>query len=55
MNKVLDWFKDDFGGEQGLRTFFAPYLGTADAEVLASSDTRIEFFEYDWTLNDQGS
>ena len=41
MNKVLDWFKDDFGGEQGLRTFFAPYLGTADAEgarVIGHSD-----------------
>jgi len=55
MNKVLDWFKDDFGGEEGLRAFFAPYLGATDAAVLLASDTRIEFFEYDWTLNDQGS
>jgi uncharacterized membrane protein YdjX (TVP38/TMEM64 family) len=55
MNKVLDWFKDDFGGEEGLRAFFAPYVGATDAAVLLASDTRIEFFEYDWTLNDQGS
>ncbi len=55
MNKVLDWFKDDFGGVDGLRTFFAPYLEPTDAAVISSPDTRIEFFEYDWTLNDPGS
>ncbi|MGB1840337.1 MAG: VTT domain-containing protein [Longimicrobiales bacterium] len=55
MNKVLDWFKEDFGGIEGLRTFFAPYLDAADAEVISTHDTRIEFFEYDWTLNDPGS
>lgn len=55
MNKVLDWFKEDFGGIDGLRAFFAPYLSADDAAVLTSPDTRIEFFEYDWTLNDKGS
>ena len=55
MNKVLDWFKEDFGGIEGLRTFFLPYLDAADAAVISSDDTRIEFFEYDWTLNDPGS
>lgn len=52
MNKVLDWFKDDFGGTEGLRVFFAPYLSEQDARVLTDADTRIEFFDYDWTLND---
>jgi len=52
LNKVLDWFKEDFGGIEGLRTFLAPYLEPEAARVLADPGTRVEFFEYDWTLND---
>lgn len=55
LNKVLDWFKDDFGGEEGLRSFFAAYVPPATAALLADPATRIEYFEYDWTLNDAGS
>jgi hypothetical protein len=52
LNKVLDWYAVDFEGTDGLRTFFADYLqGSARARVLAP-DTRVRFFEYDWTLND---
>jgi uncharacterized membrane protein YdjX (TVP38/TMEM64 family) len=54
LNKVLDWFRDDFGGTEGLRTFFVPYVSPATAALLADESTRIEFFEYDWTLNDAG-
>jgi hypothetical protein len=54
MNKVLDWYKEDFGGIDGLRDFFQPYLSGPDAAVLADPETDIEFFEYDWTLNDTG-
>lgn len=52
MNKVLDWFKDDFGGEDGLRTFFAPYLAQDAAALIVDPGSEIHFFEYDWTLND---
>ncbi|MDH3272852.1 MAG: VTT domain-containing protein [Gemmatimonadota bacterium] len=55
MNKVLDWYSDDFGGKDGLRTFFAPYLSPEAAAVLSDPNTDIEFFEYDWTLNDTGT
>jgi uncharacterized membrane protein YdjX (TVP38/TMEM64 family) len=55
MNKVLDWYKEDFGGVEGLRSFFAPYLSEEDAAVLTDPDTDIEFFGYDWTLNDTAS
>jgi uncharacterized membrane protein YdjX (TVP38/TMEM64 family) len=55
LNKVLDWFNDDFGGIDGLRTFFGPYLSPAAAAHLADPGTSIEFFEYDWTLNDIGN
>ncbi|MEM7415359.1 MAG: DUF547 domain-containing protein [Gemmatimonadota bacterium] len=53
LNKVLDWFKDDFGGIDGLRDFFAPYAPPAAAALLADSDASIDFFDYDWTLNDR--
>jgi uncharacterized membrane protein YdjX (TVP38/TMEM64 family) len=54
LNKVLDWFKDDFGGEEGLRTFLASYVSPGTATLLADRSTSIGFFEYDWTLNDIG-
>lgn len=52
MNKVLDWYRDDFGGIDGLRAFFAPYLPEEQARILTDPETEISFFEYDWTLND---
>lgn len=55
LNKVLDWFQDDFGGVDGLRAFFSPFVPEATATLLANPDTRIDFFEYDWTLNDIGN
>ena len=54
LNKVLDWYRDDFGGVEGLRTFLAGYVGDATANVLRDAGTKIEFSEYDWTLNDIG-
>lgn len=52
LNRVLDWYGDDFGGVEGLRAFFAPYLeGETRARVIDPA-TPVEFLEYDWTLND---
>lgn len=53
LNKVFDWYRDDFGGLDGLKRFFADYVGPSDREVLLRPDTEVHFFEYDWTLNDQ--
>jgi hypothetical protein len=52
LNKVLDWYSGDFGGTEGLRAFFLPYLEGRTLERVADPATRIAFFEYDWTLND---
>ncbi len=52
LNKVLDWYDEDFGGPEGLKTFFADYLDGEEREAVLRSDTRVEFFDYDWTLND---
>ena len=57
VNKVLDWFKEDFGGNnEGVRAFFAEYAEYAadgnQRDALLDPDTKVEFFDYDWTLND---
>jgi hypothetical protein len=52
LNKVLDWYQDDFGGTEGLRAFFLPYLEGRTLETVRDPATPIAFFDYDWTLND---
>jgi hypothetical protein len=52
VNKVLDWYREDFDGTEGLKRFFAGYMEGPDRELVLRPDTRVEFFEYDWTLND---
>ena len=53
LNKVLDWFGDDFGGKDGLVEFLLPYLTEEDRTYIESSGTvKVSFFDYDWTLND---
>ena len=52
LNRVLDWFGDDFGGKDSLPGYFAHYVTEEDARLLAGSSVEVRFFEYDWTLND---
>ncbi|MGH7548355.1 MAG: VTT domain-containing protein [Gemmatimonadales bacterium] len=47
VNKVLDWYGEDFGGPEGVKRFFARY-----AEL--PRDMALRFFDYDWALNDLG-
>ena len=52
LNRVLDWFGEDFGGKESLPGFFARYVTEENAEFLAGSGVEVRYFEYDWTLND---
>ena len=53
VNKVLDWFKEDFGGDkEGIRAFFVEFAAGGYREALLDPETRVEFHDYDWTLND---
>ena len=52
LNRVLDWYQEDFGGVDGVRTFFADYVTGPDRDLLLDNRTQVAFFEYDWTLND---
>ncbi len=52
VNRVLDWYREDFDGLDGVRRFFVDYVDGPDRERLMDPATSVEFFEYDWTLND---
>ena len=52
LNRVLDWYGDDFGGQDGLLRFLSGYVPGGDAELLVHPNIEVRFFEYDWTLND---
>lgn len=55
VNKVLEWYKEDFGGEEGVLSFLAAYAQGALREALEQPNAKLEFFEYDWTLNDSST
>jgi hypothetical protein len=52
LNKVLDWYRDDFGGIDGVVEFLLQYVTPQDAEYIRAHSPDVEFLEYDWTLND---
>ena len=52
VNRVLDWFQEDFGGVRGIRSFLAGYAEGEARDALLGSETELVFFDYDWTLND---
>ena len=52
LNKVLEWYAEDFGGVEGLAAFFGSYVNPSQRSLLDDPALRVEFFEYDWTLND---
>ncbi len=52
LNKVLDWYEEDFGAE-GVVVFLRRYVSPEDAALLREpGQVRLEYFDYDWTLND---
>jgi hypothetical protein len=55
INVLLDWYKADFGGLDGVRDFVADRVEDEDdAEFLRSfSSDQIEFISYNWSLNQQ--
>jgi len=52
LSKIFDWYKGDFGGDAGLRTFVKAHGTQQMKQALAASpNLKITFMEYDWTLN----
>jgi hypothetical protein len=52
VNKLFDWYKEDFGGIAGVITFLRRYVPAADAELLQPGRVRVEYLEFDWTLDE---
>ena len=53
LNKVLDWYAEDFGGTEGVVDFLLRYLPRDDAEfVRQHRPVTVRHVDYDWTLND---
>jgi hypothetical protein len=52
VNKILDWHKEDFGGTSGVVAFLRRFVSPEQARVLEPGGVRVEYFAYDWTLND---
>jgi hypothetical protein len=64
---IFEWFAEDFLTEvspddvrfevqrKAVRAFAPKYVSEADREFLKRADFKLAFFEYDWTLNEQGS
>lgn len=52
LSRIFRWYRVDFGGEQGLRSFLARYLEESSAaEALTSDRSSIRYQEYDWSIN----
>ena len=54
VSKIFKWYEDDFKeGYDGAVDFLADYLPPEDAEFLESTEVKLRYLDYDWTLNDQ--
>ena len=54
LSKIFDWFEEDFEASGGVLVSIAPHLDAADAAWLRGDgkNARIQYFGYDWSLND---
>ena len=54
VSAIFDWFEEDFETGGGVLATIARYVPTADAAWLQNEgrQARIQFLDYDWTLND---
>ena len=53
LSKIFDWFEDDFGGsDEAVLAYVSRYVSDpALAASLTGSGWKIEYLEYDWSLN----
>ena len=54
VSKIFKWYEGDFKeGYDGTVDFLSDYLPPEDAEFLESTEVKLRYLDYDWTLNDQ--
>lgn len=52
LSSIFNWFREDFEAQAGsLPAFVAGYAAPSVAAVAEAQDVRIEFLDYDWSLN----
>lgn len=51
LNPILDWFGEDFTSAGGVRAFLRARVSDAAVAKVLAGDSRLRFFDYDWTLN----
>jgi hypothetical protein len=49
--KLFDWYADDFKATGGVLAFLAKYGPPDAAHAIAGGKVKLEFAEYDWSLN----
>jgi hypothetical protein len=52
LSHILDWYKTDFGGDEGALAFARKYA-SKDALERAGATPKITYIDYNWTLNAQ--
>jgi hypothetical protein len=50
-SKIFDWYKDDFKASGGPLAFIQKYGPPDAADAIAGGKAKLEFAEYDWSLN----
>ncbi len=54
VSPILDWFSKDFGADTSAQMrLIAPYLPESTQPLAKSYTGRVQFLEYDWSLNDE--
>jgi len=54
LSKIFDWFEDDFEAAGGVRAWLLPRLPERESAWLRAlgRSAPLDYFEYDWSLND---
>jgi hypothetical protein len=50
LSKIFEWYREDFGGDAGVRRFVRKY-GTPQMQSSVTATTPIVSLNYDWALN----
>jgi hypothetical protein len=51
LSRIFKWFREDFEVSSSLQAFVAAYAPPAVASALQAEEVRVEFLQYDWSLN----
>ncbi len=54
LSSILDWYGEDFGKDDSAKLkAIAPYLPDSARPLAESGQAKVDYLQYDWSLNDQ--